>query len=132
MPDERIEIPVVMQQIVPALDASGGDHRIEEFGLERVREPHVKHVRGSLREMRMKGRDGISRALYVTAVGRRVVVVRVFVKKTQKTPDREIELALERARGWSGPSLHLSSGHSEVRVPEPDEARIQHGHECAP
>jgi phage-related protein len=71
---------------------------IEEFGLERVREPHVKHVRGSLWEMRMKGKDGISRALYVTAVGQRVVVVRVFVKKTEKTPNREIELALKRAK----------------------------------
>jgi phage-related protein len=71
---------------------------IEEFGLERVREPHVKHVVGTLWEMRLKGRDGISRALYVTAVGRRVVVVRVFIKKTQKTPNREIELALKRAK----------------------------------
>lgn len=61
---------------------------IEEFGLERVREPHVKHVRGPLWEMRMKGKAGISRALYVTAPGRRVVVVRVFVKKTQQIPDR--------------------------------------------
>lgn len=71
---------------------------IEEFGLERVREPHVKHLRGSLWEMRLKGRDGISRALYVTVVGRRVVVVRVFVKKTEKTPSREIDLALKRAK----------------------------------
>jgi phage-related protein len=71
---------------------------IEEFGLERVREPHVKHLRGPLWEMRMKGKDGISRALYVTAVGRRVVVVRVFIKKTQKTPGHEIELALSRAK----------------------------------
>ena len=70
---------------------------IEEFGLERVREPHVRHLRGPLWEMRMKGRDGVSRALYVTAVGRRVVVVRVFSKKTRKTPTREIELALKRA-----------------------------------
>src|ERR1700723_2237638 len=69
---------------------------IEEFGLERVREPHVTHLRGSLWEMRMKGKDGISRALYITAVGRRVVVVRVFIKKTRKTPDSEIELALKR------------------------------------
>lgn len=46
----------------------------------------------------MRGRDGIARALYVTAVGRRVVVVRVFAKKTQKTPRREIELALRRAK----------------------------------
>ena len=70
----------------------------EEFGLERVREPHVKHLRGSLWEMRLKGKDGISRALSVTAVGRRVVVVRVFIKKTQKKPNREIELALKRAK----------------------------------
>ena len=45
----------------------------------------------------MKGRDGISRALYVARSGHRVVVVRVFVKKTQKTPRREIALALRRA-----------------------------------
>jgi phage-related protein len=71
---------------------------IEEFGVDRVREPHVKHLRGSVWEMRLKGKDGISRALYVTVVGQRVVVVRVFTKKTQKTPGREIELALKRAR----------------------------------
>jgi phage-related protein len=41
---------------------------------------------------------GIARALYITAVGRRVVVVRVFVKKTRKTPRSEIELALRRAQ----------------------------------
>ena len=44
------------------------------------------------------GRDGIARVLYVTAIGRRVIVVRAFVKKTQKTPRGEIELALQRAK----------------------------------
>lgn len=71
---------------------------IQGHGLERMREPHVKHLEGPLWEMRMKGRDGISRAIYVTAKNRRVVVVRVFVKKTQKTPQAEIDLALERAK----------------------------------
>ena len=71
---------------------------IEEFGLDRVREPHVKHLRGPLWEMRMKGKDGISRAIYVTATGQRVVVVRVFVKKAQRTPKREIDLALKRTK----------------------------------
>lgn len=70
---------------------------IQSLGLERVREPHVKHLEGALWEIRMKGKDGISRALYVVARSRRVVVVRVFSKKTQKTPRREIELALKRA-----------------------------------
>ena len=46
----------------------------------------------------MKGKDGISSAVYITAKGRRVVVVRVFIKKTQKTPRREIEIALQRAQ----------------------------------
>jgi phage-related protein len=71
---------------------------IESHGLERVREPYVKHLEGPLWEMRLKGRDGIARAVYVTATGRRVVVVRVFGKKTEKTPRREIELALRRAK----------------------------------
>jgi phage-related protein len=71
---------------------------IQGYGFDQVREPHVRHLEGSLWEMRMTGKDGISRAIYVTARGRRVVVVRVFVKKTQKTPRREIELALERAK----------------------------------
>jgi phage-related protein len=71
---------------------------VEEHGLERVREPYVKHLEGALWEMRMKGKDGIARAVYVTASGRRIVVVHVFVKKTQQTPRREIETALRGAR----------------------------------
>ena len=71
---------------------------IEEKGLERVGQPHLKHLRGPLWEIRLTGRSGISRALYVTAVGRRVVIVRVFVKKTKQTPSSEIRLALIRAR----------------------------------
>jgi phage-related protein len=71
---------------------------IESHGLERVREPYVKHLEGPLWEMRMKGRDRIARAVYVTASGRRVVVVRVFGKKTERTPRREIQLALRRTK----------------------------------
>jgi phage-related protein len=48
--------------------------------------------------MRLKGKDGIARAVYVTAVGRRIVILRVFTKKTEKTPRREIELALQRSK----------------------------------
>jgi phage-related protein len=73
-------------------------HLIEGYGLEHLGEPYVKHLEGRLWEMRMKGRDGIARAVYVTATGRRVVVVHVFVKKSQKTPRRELEIARKRAR----------------------------------
>ena len=70
---------------------------IAAVGLERMSAPHVRHLTGPLWEMRLTGRDGVARALYVAARGRRVVVVRVFVKKTRRTPRREIELALRRA-----------------------------------
>ena len=72
--------------------------RIGQAGLESLGEPHVKHLEGKLCELRLTGRDGIARALYVTAIGRRVVVVRAFVKKTQRTPRAEVELALRRAK----------------------------------
>lgn len=71
---------------------------IESVGLPQVREPYVKHLEGSVWEMRMKGKDGIARAAYVAATGRRVVVVHVFTKKTRKTPRRDIEIALRRAK----------------------------------
>jgi phage-related protein len=71
---------------------------IESHGLERVKEPYVKHLEGPLWEVRLKAPDGIARAIYITATGRRVVVIRVFAKKTEKTPRREIELALRRAK----------------------------------
>jgi phage-related protein len=70
---------------------------IEQLGLSEMREPYIKHLQGKLWEMRMTGRDGIARAIYVTASGKRVVIVRAFTKKTQKTPRSEIELALKRA-----------------------------------
>src|SRR5271170_5027050 len=71
---------------------------IQTHGLERVHEPYVKHLEGPLWEMRLSGRSGIARAVYVTAIGKRVVVVHVFGKKTQKTPRREIVTALKRAK----------------------------------
>lgn len=70
---------------------------IESLGLEKVGLPYVRHLEEKLWEIRITGRGGIARALYVTATRRRVVILRVFVKKTQKTPRREIELALKRA-----------------------------------
>ena len=91
---EIAALPVDMQARFVRLS-----ERIVAAGLESLGEPHVKHLVGKLWELRLTGRDGIARALYVTSSGRRVVVVRAFVKKTQKTPPGEIELALRRAKG---------------------------------
>ena len=72
--------------------------RIASAGLQSLSAPHVKHLEGKLWELRLMGRDGIARALYITAIGQRVVIVRAFIKKSQKTPQAEIELALRRAK----------------------------------
>jgi phage-related protein len=71
---------------------------IEQAGPQGLSRDSVRHLEGKLWELRITGRDGIARAIYVTASGRRVVVVRVFVKKTQKTPPRELEIARQRAK----------------------------------
>ena len=71
---------------------------VETYGIEQVGLPHVRHLDGKLWEMRAKGRAGISRGIYVAITGRRVVILRIFIKKTQKTPRSEILLALERMK----------------------------------
>ena len=71
---------------------------VESVGLPNVKEPHVRHIRGQLWEIRLRGKAGIARALYVTAKEQRVVILRAFIKKTEKTPAGEIDLALQRAK----------------------------------
>jgi phage-related protein len=71
---------------------------IEQVGFEALPDNSVKHLDKKLWELRISGRDGISRAIYLTASGRRMVILRVFVKKTQKTPPHELEIARQRAR----------------------------------
>ena len=70
----------------------------EQFGPQAVREPYVKPLGNKLWEMRMKGRDGISRAVYVATVGKRLVVLHAFIKKTAKTPRAALETAMRRAK----------------------------------
>jgi phage-related protein len=72
---------------------------LEELGPHRVGEPHVKKLQAGLWEMRLRGKSGIARAIYFTATGRRLIVISAFVKKTQKTPKRELDLAIRRMKG---------------------------------
>jgi phage-related protein len=71
---------------------------IGQNGVANLPRDWVKHLEDKLWELRLTGRDGIARAIYVTATGQRVVIVRIFAKKTQKTPARELELARQRAK----------------------------------
>ena len=60
--------------------------------------PHTDAFGDGLFELRLKGHDGIARVFFCTLVGRRVMMLHSFVKKTQKTPPREIELARNRMK----------------------------------
>jgi phage-related protein len=69
---------------------------LQDLGPQRVGLPHIRPLDGKLWEMRMQGRDGIARAVYAAVQDRRLLVLHVFVKKTQATPRSAIETARRR------------------------------------
>ena len=69
---------------------------LQDFGPQHVGLPHIRPLEGKLWEMRMQGRDGIARAVYAAIQGRRLLVLHVFVKKTQTTPPSALETARKR------------------------------------
>ena len=70
---------------------------LEEFGLD-LRMPHSRAMGGGLFELRPKGKEGIARVFYCTQVGKRIIVLHSFIKKTKETPKRELEIARKRQR----------------------------------
>ena len=71
---------------------------IEQLRVRNVqaREPLVRHLEGKIWELREESQTNIYRLLYFFFAGRKIVFVHAFRKKTQKTPRREIEVALTR------------------------------------
>jgi len=63
-----------------------------------LRLPHSRALGDGLFELRPHGRAGIGRAFYCFMVGKHVVVLHAFIKKTQQTPDRELKLARKRLK----------------------------------
>lgn len=63
-----------------------------------LRLPHSKTFGEGLFELRPRGRSGIGRAFYCFLLGKRIVVVHAFIKKTQVTPDKDLKLARKRVK----------------------------------
>ena len=63
-----------------------------------LRLPHSRAFGDGLFELRPGGKAGIGRAFYCFVVGKRVVVLHAFIKKSQQTPDRELKLARQRLK----------------------------------
>ena len=60
--------------------------------------PHIKPLKQGLFEIRIKSDEGIGRAMFCTISGKMIIILSGFIKKTQKTPDNEIELARKRMK----------------------------------
>ena len=70
---------------------------MEEHGAD-LRMPHSRAMGEGLFELRCKGAEGIGRAFYCTMVGRRIVILHSFIKKTQETPPSELRIARQRLK----------------------------------
>ncbi len=68
---------------------------ILEFGAN-LGMPHTRALSGGLFELRAKASEGIARVFYCTLVGKRVVILHGFIKKSQKTPPKELRIARRR------------------------------------
>ncbi len=58
--------------------------------------PHTKAMGSGLFELRLKGREGIARVFYCTNVGRKIVMLHSFIKKSKKTLRRELDTAIKK------------------------------------
>lgn len=61
-------------------------------------EPHTKSLKDGLFEIRMKAQEGIARAFYCTIKRNEIHILHVIIKKTQKTPAKELKIARERLK----------------------------------
>ncbi len=74
---------------------------LEEFGLDLCM-PHSRAMGGGLFELRPRGREGIARVFYCMKVGKKIIMLHSFKKKTQETPKRELDIARRRQKEVSG------------------------------
>lgn len=71
---------------------------IEEQGLQNVSMPHIKCMKKGLFEIRANAHEGIGRAFFCVKKGKVIIILSAFIKKTQKTPQKELDLAIKRMK----------------------------------
>ena len=62
--------------------------------------PHTRAMGDGLFELRLKAGEGIGRVFYCASAGQRIVMLHQFIKKAQKTPARELDVARKRMKEW--------------------------------
>jgi phage-related protein len=99
--DEFLSLPSEMQAKLFRIEELIEKHSLPQIGM-----PYVRHIhQGELWEIRLSGKGNIGRGLYVTMQGKKVVLLRFFLKKSQKTPKKEINIALKRLRTLNHESI---------------------------
>ncbi len=68
---------------------------MSEFGAN-LGLPHTKAIDKGLFELRVKSKEGIARVFFCTKIGKKIVVLHSYIKKTQKIPKRELKIAILR------------------------------------
>jgi phage-related protein len=68
-----------------------------EFGAN-LGMPHTRFIRESLIELRIKSKEGITRVFYCTMAGRKIVMLHLYIKKSNKIPKKEIQIAADRMK----------------------------------
>ena len=60
--------------------------------------PHTRAIDSGLFELRVKSKEGVARVFYCTKIGKRIIMLHMFIKKTQKTPKKELKIAFDRMK----------------------------------
>jgi phage-related protein len=71
--------------------------RMEEYG-PNLGMPHSRALGNGLFEIRAKSEEGIGRVFFCTMVARKIIILHSFIKKTDKTPKRELDIAITRQK----------------------------------
>ena len=90
--EDILNLPVTLQARYIALT-----DRMIEYG-PNLGLPHTDAFGGGLFELRLKGAEGIARVFFCTMIEQEIVILHSFMKKTQKTPEKELKLAKKRIK----------------------------------
>ena len=87
------------EPVADFLDSLDDKMAVEEKGTE-LRMPYSEYLDDGIFELRCKQGSNITRVLYFFYIGKKIIATNGFVKKTQKTPPKELKLAKERRADW--------------------------------
>ena len=90
--EDIMSLPITLQARYVGLT-----ERMIEYG-PNLGLPHTDAMGGGLFELRLKGAEGIARVFFCTLVEKEIAMLHSYIKKSQKTPDKELKIAKLRMK----------------------------------